>query len=150
MLQKFKKDTVFYGSLLSMMVMIFWTIFNIDTFEKGANQLLGFLISKFSWFYLGIMLSFVYFCVWLACSKYGKIKLGKDEDEAEYPFLSWLSMLFSAGMGIGLIFWGVAENPLIIILTLWECRELQLQQKYFLCKNLFFIGEYLRGLLIQY
>jgi glycine betaine transporter len=54
----------------------------------------------------------------MAASKYGKVKLGQDEDKPKYSFLSWLSMLFSAGMGIGLIFWGVAEplnhyiNPL--------------------------------------
>lgn len=118
MLQKLKEDTVFYGSLFSIIVMLLWTIFNIDVFEKSTNQILTFLLSKFSWFYFSVMLSFFYFCVWIAFSKYGKIKLGNDDDQPQYSFLSWLSMLFSAGMGIGLIFWGVAEplnhyiNPL--------------------------------------
>src|SRR5690625_1166415 len=49
------------------------------------------------------------FVIYLAFSKYGKIKLGKDDDEPEYSTFSWFAMLFSAGMGIGLVFWGVAE-----------------------------------------
>jgi len=117
-LQRLKEDTVFYGSLFSTMIMLMWTIFNVDVFEKSTNQILTFLLSKFSWFYFAVMLSFFYFCVWIAFSKYGKIKLGNDDDQPQYSFLSWLSMLFSAGMGIGLIFWGIAEplnhyiNPL--------------------------------------
>src|SRR5699024_5657260 len=49
------------------------------------------------------------FVIYLAFSKYGNIKLGKDDDEPEYSRISWFAMLFSAGMGIGLVFWGVAE-----------------------------------------
>ncbi len=47
--------------------------------------------------------------MWAAFSKYGKLKLGKDNEKPEYSLISWFTMLFSAGMGIGLIFWGVAE-----------------------------------------
>src|SRR5699024_1228096 len=64
---------------------------------------------KFGWFYhltVGIILLFA---IYLAFSKYGKIKLGKEDDEPEYSTFSWFAMLFSAGMGIGLVFWGVAE-----------------------------------------
>jgi glycine betaine transporter len=46
---------------------------------------------------------------WLAISPYGKIKLGKDDDEPEFSTVSWLTMLFAAGMGVGLLFWGTAE-----------------------------------------
>src|SRR5699024_4568531 len=49
------------------------------------------------------------FMIYIAFSKFGKIKLGKDDDEPEYSTFSWIAMLFSAGMGIGLVFWGVAE-----------------------------------------
>jgi glycine betaine transporter len=48
-------------------------------------------------------------CIWLAISPYGKIKLGKDDDEPEFSTVSWLTMLFAAGMGVGLLFWGTAE-----------------------------------------
>ena len=67
------------------------------------------LESNFSWLYLGVMLFFVLFCLALAFSKFGKIRLGTDDEKPEYSTISWFAMLFAAGMGIGLVFWGVAE-----------------------------------------
>ena len=67
------------------------------------------LQENFSWLYLGTMLFFVLFSVLLAVSKYGKIRLGDDDERPEYSTVSWFAMLFAAGMGIGLVFWGVAE-----------------------------------------
>ncbi len=55
------------------------------------------------------MLIFVIFAIVLAFSKYGNIKLGPDDSKPEYSNASWFAMLFGAGMGIGLVFWGVAE-----------------------------------------
>jgi len=55
------------------------------------------------------MTSFVFFSIYMLFSKYGKIKLGDPDDEPEYSLISWFGMLFSAGMGVGLIFYGVAE-----------------------------------------
>ena len=49
------------------------------------------------------------FSIFLAFSKYGNIKFGKDDDQPQYTNISWFAMLFSAGMGIGLVFWGIAE-----------------------------------------
>lgn len=56
------------------------------------------------WFYLIAMFSFVVFFVVLAFSKYGEIKLGPDDSQPKYSYISWFAMLFSAGMGIGLVF----------------------------------------------
>ena len=47
--------------------------------------------------------------IWLALSRYGTIKLGRDDDEPEFGTVSWLAMLFAAGMGVGLLYWGTAE-----------------------------------------
>lgn len=69
----------------------------------------AFIIEKFDWFYLLTATFFLIFAVSLIFSKYGNIRLGKDTDEPEYNYLSWFAMLFSAGMGIGLVFWGVSE-----------------------------------------
>jgi len=55
------------------------------------------------------MTAFVGFCIFIAFSKYGKIKLGPDDSKPEYNTISWFAMLFGAGMGVGLVFWGVAE-----------------------------------------
>ncbi len=67
------------------------------------------VVGGVGWYYVLITFGFVVFCGWLAFSRYGEIKLGKDDDEPEYGMVSWFAMLFSAGMGIGLMFWGVAE-----------------------------------------
>ncbi|WP_346208216.1 BCCT family transporter [Caldifermentibacillus hisashii] len=69
----------------------------------------SFIIEKFGWFYLLSATGFLIFAISLIFSKYGYIKLGKDDDQPEYSYLTWFAMLFSAGMGIGLVFWGVAE-----------------------------------------
>ena len=52
---------------------------------------------------------FVVFALWLAVSRYGRIPLGRDDEAPEFRTVSWVAMMFSAGMGIGLMFYGVAE-----------------------------------------
>src|SRR5699024_3239510 len=74
---------------------------------SGAAQ--NFLQQRFGWFYLISASVILIFSIYLAFSKYGNMKLGKLDDEPEYSRISWFAMLFSAGMGIGLVFWGVAE-----------------------------------------
>lgn len=70
---------------------------------------MGALKQNFSWLYLGVMLFFVLFSLVIAFSKFGKIRLGSDDEKPEYSTISWFAMLFAAGMGIGLVFWGIAE-----------------------------------------
>jgi BCCT family betaine/carnitine transporter len=67
------------------------------------------IIGLFDWAFMWSANFFVVFCLVLAISPWGKIRLGGDTAKAEHSTLSWLAMLFSAGMGIGLMFWGVAE-----------------------------------------
>lgn len=65
--------------------------------------------SRVGWLYVASMTGFLFFSIWLAISPYGKIRLGGDDSRPEFSRLSWFAMLFSAGMGIGLLFYGVAE-----------------------------------------
>ncbi|WP_087019213.1 BCCT family transporter [Thaumasiovibrio subtropicus] len=67
------------------------------------------IIAKFDSLFLWATNLFVLFCIGLAVSPWGKIRIGGQDAEAEYSRISWLAMLFAAGMGIGLMFWGVAE-----------------------------------------
>ncbi|MCG3056960.1 BCCT family transporter, partial [Escherichia coli] len=60
-------------------------------------------------YYLIVVSLFVLVCLYLLVSPIGRIKLGKQEDKPEFSRPTWLAMLFSAGMGIGLVFWGTAE-----------------------------------------
>lgn len=67
------------------------------------------VVSVFGPYYLLAVAGFVVFAVWMGVSRFGDIKLGKDDGEPEFKLLSWFAMLFAAGMGIGLVFWGAAE-----------------------------------------
>ncbi|WP_050899364.1 BCCT family transporter [Oceanimonas sp. GK1] len=69
----------------------------------------GILLQNMKWFYLGLVTLVVGFLLYLMVSRYGHIRLGKDNEKPEFSYLSWVAMLFSGGMGIGLIFWSVAE-----------------------------------------
>lgn len=108
-MKKNKYNPVFLISLVVLTVIVLWGLIDPKGFETQANNAFKFLTNKFDWFYLISMSSFVIFSIWIAFSKYGKIKLGPDDSKPEYSTISWFSMLFSAGMGIGLVFWGVAE-----------------------------------------
>ena len=67
------------------------------------------IIWDFGWFYIACVAAFLVFVVFLMLSRYGDVRLGPEDSEPEYSYLSWFAMLFSAGMGIGLLFFGVAE-----------------------------------------
>ncbi|MDR2517184.1 MAG: BCCT family transporter [Spirochaetaceae bacterium] len=74
-----------------------------------TNSCVQFVLNYFGWLYLASVLFILVFSIIIAVSPLGRIKLGKDTDTPEYSRLSWFAMLFSAGMGIGLVFWGAAE-----------------------------------------
>lgn len=104
-----KKNSVFIISLAITAILVALGIIIPNQFSAGMNAAFGFLTDKFSWLYLMSMFIFVAFSLYIAFSKYGKIKLGDDDSKPEHSTASWFAMLFGAGMGIGLVFWGVAE-----------------------------------------
>ena len=73
------------------------------------NQVKDTIPNYFSWLYVLAMTGFLLFALYLPFSRFGEIKLGKDDEEPEFSRLTWFAMLFSAGMGIGMLFFGVAE-----------------------------------------
>ncbi|SLM29929.1 Glycine betaine transporter OpuD [Desulfamplus magnetovallimortis] len=97
------------ASVLCCAVFIVATLISPDAVKGLFDKLFKFFIDNFGWSYLLVVASFVVFCFGIAFSKFGSVKLGKDEDEPEFSLPAWFSMLFAAGMGIGLVFWGVAE-----------------------------------------
>lgn len=107
-------SSVFYISIALASVFIIWGIIpnTVLPFWNLANitgLVQGFLVEQFGWFYLLSATGFLVFALFLIFSKYGNIVLGKDGEEPEYSSVTWFAMLFSAGMGIGLVFWGAAE-----------------------------------------
>ncbi|TXC92113.1 BCCT family transporter [Metabacillus litoralis] len=111
---KMKFTPVFIISVIVTSLFILWGLIPESVLPNGnitvvTSKIQTFIIEKFGWFYLLTATFFLIFAISLIFSKYGNIRLGKDTDEPEYSYLSWFAMLFSAGMGIGLVFWGVSE-----------------------------------------
>ena len=77
--------------------------------EAFFGTIQGAIIDTFSWYYVLITAFFVAFCLFLGFSRFGDIRLGKDDDKPEFSTGAWFSLLFAAGMGIGLVFYGVSE-----------------------------------------
>lgn len=102
-------QAVYRVSLVISVLIAVWGIASSKTFESAANALMAFIKQNLSWLYLIAMLLFVVFCVAVAFSRYGNIRLGPDDSRPEHSTASWFAMLFGAGMGIGLIFWGISE-----------------------------------------
>src|SRR5699024_1455929 len=104
-----KFTTVFIISASLAIIFILWGAIAPQNLETVSGNAQNFLQEHFGWFYLISASVILLFTIYLAFSKYGHIKLGSDDDEPEYSTFSWIAMLFSAGMGIGVVFWGVAE-----------------------------------------
>jgi len=79
---------------------------DLQTVFNAAKDWIG---AQFGWLYVASMSGFLAFALWLAMGRFGRVKLGRDEEVPEFNRLTWFAMLFSAGMGIGLVFWSVAE-----------------------------------------
>lgn len=110
-----RPNTVFYVSALLVALFVLWGAFSPDSLSRMAGNALGWMITNFGWFYMLITAFFVLFVIVLAISPYGNIRLGKPEDRPEFSWLSWIGMLFAAGIGVGFVFFGVAE-PLLYYL----------------------------------
>ncbi|SJZ30344.1 glycine betaine uptake BCCT transporter [Selenihalanaerobacter shriftii] len=100
---------VFWPSVIISAILIMWGIVANESFGNVVNSVFDFLVGKFGWFYLLFVSGVLVVTLVLGLSKFGNIKLGKPDEEPEFSTRSWFAMLFSAGMGIGLVFWGVAE-----------------------------------------
>ncbi|WP_078430613.1 glycine betaine uptake BCCT transporter [Alkalihalobacterium alkalinitrilicum] len=104
-----KLTPVFFISLVIATAFILWGVFAPNHLDTTTATIQSFITEKFGWFYLLASTGFLIFAIYLIFSPYGRIRLGKPEDRPEYSYLTWFAFLFTAGMGIGLVFWGVAE-----------------------------------------
>ena len=103
-------NSTFIISILLVLAIVVWGVISGSSFQAVGNAAFNFISDKFGWFYVLSMTGFVVFAAWMGfVSRYRHMRLGPDESRPEYSNVSWFGMLFSAGMGIGLIFWGVAE-----------------------------------------
>lgn len=97
------------GSAILVTLFVLFTV--IDPKYAGSiyTAAKGFIASNFAWYYIGLASFFLFLSIYTAFSRYGSIRLGADDEKPEYNFFSWFSMLFGAGIGIGILFWSIAE-----------------------------------------
>lgn len=100
---------VFYVSLVLCVLFVAWGVISPASMNTASGAVLNYFITDFGWLYLVSVFLFLVFVIGIALSKYGNIKLGKDDEKPEYSTFGWLAMLFTTGMGIGLVFWSIAE-----------------------------------------
>ncbi|SDI25992.1 BCCT family transporter [Natribacillus halophilus] len=104
-----RPNIVFAISAVLVLAFVLWGALNTPSLEQIANIALDFTIENFGWFYMIATAFFVAFSIFVVFSPFGKIRLGKEDDRPEYPFYTWIGMIFAAGIGVGFVFWGVAE-----------------------------------------
>jgi choline/carnitine/betaine transport len=88
---------------------LIWGFVSTATLASASGTALGWIMDNTGWLFALTASGFVVFVLWLALGKFGNIPLGCDDEEPEFRTISWVAMMFSAGMGIGLMFFGVAE-----------------------------------------
>ncbi|HEV2743341.1 MAG TPA: BCCT family transporter, partial [Rubrobacter sp.] len=101
--------TVFYVSLVVVLAFVAWGVLFTDNISTVTGAILTYVMTNFGWVFILSTLGFLIFMLYLAFSRYGSIRLGRDDERHEFRTVSWIEMMFSAGMGRGLMFFGVAE-----------------------------------------
>ncbi|MDQ5809769.1 MAG: BCCT family transporter [Actinomycetota bacterium] len=100
---------VFWVSAAFSVAFILWGVIAPESFATVTQAFFDWIVANLGWFYLLAGNFFLVFVVILALSRYGKLRLGKEDERPEFRRFAWFAMLFQAGMGPALIFWGVAE-----------------------------------------
>ncbi|MFC8178653.1 BCCT family transporter [Rhodococcus sp. NPDC057297] len=105
-----RTDYLVFGTTAAITAAILvWGLLAADSLESTTSSILSWLVTNIGWLFIIAASGFVVFSIYLAVSKFGKIPLGQDGEKPEFKTVSWIAMMFSAGMGIGLMFFGVAE-----------------------------------------
>ncbi|MEU7278105.1 BCCT family transporter [Streptomyces sp. NPDC045431] len=103
-------DAVVFGvAAVLTLAFVIWGATATKSLESLSDAMLGGLMHNGGWAFVLAASGFVVFALWLAVSRYGRIELGQEHEEPEFKTISWVAMMFSAGMGIGLMFYGVSE-----------------------------------------
>lgn len=101
---------VFYPAAAIIAVFVLVTLVFTDTMESVMGTLQADVVGAFGWYYILLVAVFVAVAIWMGVSRFGDIVLAKDDDDKpDFSMPAWFAMLFATGMGIGLVYWGVAE-----------------------------------------
>ncbi|MFE1024042.1 BCCT family transporter [Streptomyces sp. NPDC058818] len=105
-----RTDRVVFGvTAVLTLAFVVWGVAGTDSLEDASGSMLSGLMHNGGWAFVLAASGSVVFALWLAASRYGRIHLGAEGEKPEFRTVSWVAMMFSAGMGIGLMFWGVSE-----------------------------------------
>jgi choline/carnitine/betaine transport len=103
-------DKIVFGVSAAIAVaFLVWGFVSTSSLAEVSSESLTWTMAKTGWLFVLTSSAFVVFVLWLALSRFGNITLGRDDEEPEFKTVSWVAMMFSAGMGIGLMFYGVSE-----------------------------------------
>lgn len=119
------KANVIWGSLGFSLAIIAALLFDTQQTISYLAAAKAFIFSQFSWFYILLSAFFLFFLLFLALGRYGDIKLGSDEEEPEFKLGSWIALLFTSGIGIGIVFLGVAEPLSHFLSPIGEYEKVQ-------------------------
>ncbi|QSR31404.1 choline transporter [Nocardioides sp. S5] len=100
---------VFGVTAVVSLAFLVWGFTSTGTLADASASGLAWTMEKTGWLFVLTSSAFVVFVIWLALGKFGNIPLGRDDEQPEFRTISWIAMMFSAGMGIGLMFYGVSE-----------------------------------------
>ncbi|MFJ9824023.1 BCCT family transporter [Streptomyces sp. NPDC101160] len=95
--------------MAAVVAVVCWAALGKDSFDTASSSALRWVLDNFAWLFVTAADVFLALCVVIALSRFGRIRLGADDSEPEFTNLAWIAMMFSAGMGIGLMFYGVGE-----------------------------------------
>lgn len=100
---------VFWPALIIILALVGYAVALPDAAEQTFSSVQGWIVENLGWYYMLVVAAFIAVAAFIGFSRLGRIRLGLDDDTPEFGLLSWFSMLFAAGMGIGLVFYGVGE-----------------------------------------
>lgn len=101
--------SVFWYAIAICIIIVLWGSIAPDQLNGMTEETTIFIYDHFGWLYMIVIMAMIIFCLFLMFSRFGNIKLGKEDDEPDFSYPAWFAMLFSAGMGIGLVFFTTAE-----------------------------------------
>lgn len=101
---------VFWYAVGICVAIVLWGAFLPNNLNDVTAATTAFIYERFGWYYMIVIMAMIIMCIYLLFSKYGNIKLGKKDDKPDFSYPAWFAMLFSAGMGIGLMFFTTAET----------------------------------------
>lgn len=97
------------ASKAMVLAFVLFTIMNVDFANGIYSDVKSWIQATLSWYYVTVVSLVLFFSIWVAFSRFGNLRLGKDDEKPEFGFFTWFSMLFSCAIGTGILFWSIAE-----------------------------------------